>query len=89
MSDTLTLDMLKAGELGIIKKIKGSSRFKRRLVEMGFLAKSTIRVIKFAPLRDPGEYAINGYYVAIRKNEAADIIVEKMEGQALAAGSGG
>lgn len=79
MSITTTLDRLKTGELGTIKKIKNSSKFKRRLVEMGFLTDSQIRVIKFAPMRDPGEYAIYGYHVFIRRREAADIIVEKVE----------
>lgn len=79
MLATTTLDMLKTGELGTIKKIKNSSKFKRRLVEMGFLANSKIRVIKFAPMRDPAEYAIYGYHVSIRRREAADIIVEKIE----------
>ena len=77
MSD-ITLDELQTGELGIIKRIKTSSRFKRRLSEMGFLADSKIKVVKFAPMRDPGEYEIYGYHVSIRKNEAADIIVEKI-----------
>ena len=79
MSDVTTLDELRTGELGIIKKIKTTSKFKRRLSEMGFLAGSKIKVVKFAPMRDPGEYLIHGYHVSIRRHEASDIIVEKIE----------
>ena len=79
MPQNTTLDELKTGECGLVKKIRSNSRFKRRLIEMGFIPESKIRVIKFAPLRDPGEYALEGYHVAIRKTEAADITMERIE----------
>ena len=78
MPETTTLNMLRTGELGIIRKIKQRSRFKRRLVEMGFLPDTQIKVIKFAPMRDPAEYALCGYHVSIRRKEAADIVVDKV-----------
>lgn len=79
MADATTLDMLRAGDTGIIRRIKGNSKFKQRLVEMGFLRRTVLIVKKFAPLRDPAEYEINGYHVAIRRSEAADIVMESSD----------
>jgi ferrous iron transport protein B len=72
-----TLCDLKEGEEGIILKIKGRGIFRRRLMEMGFLAGKSIKVIKKAPLRDPVEYTIMGYQVSLRNSEAQLIEIGK------------
>ncbi len=72
-----TLCDLKEGEEGIILKIKGRGIFRRRLMEMGFLAGKRIKVIKKAPLRDPVEYTIMGYQVSLRNSEAQLIEIGK------------
>lgn len=65
-----TLCDLKEGEEAIILKIKGRGIFRRRLMEMGFIAGKSIKVIKKAPLRDPVEYTIMGYQISLRNSEA-------------------
>ncbi len=66
----VTLYDLVEGEEGIILKIKGRGMFRQRLMEMGFLAGKKVKVIKKAPLGDPVEYKIMGYYVTLRRSEA-------------------
>jgi ferrous iron transport protein B len=66
----VTLYDLVEGEEGIILKIKGRGMFRQRLMEMGFLAGKRVKVIKKAPLGDPVEYKIMGYYVSLRSSEA-------------------
>ncbi len=79
MSESATLDTLRTGESGVVKGISSNSRFRRRLMEMGFTRDASVRVIKFAPLRDPAEYALNGHHIAIRREEAASVVMVKVE----------
>ena len=66
----LTLNDLKTGEWGIIKKILAKGSFRKRLIEMGFTENTPIFVEKFAPLKDPVEYIIRGYHISLRHSEA-------------------
>ena len=77
MENLVTLDELRTGEEGIIVKILGNGAFRQRLLEMGFLPGTRIRVIRYAPLEDPVEYELKGYHVALRHEEAARVLVEK------------
>lgn len=69
----MTLYDLNQGEQGVIIKIKGTGAFRRRLMEMGFVAGQVVSVVKKAPLKDPVEYSIMGYFVSIRNEEAKHI----------------
>lgn len=66
----MTLLELKNGEQAIIQKVRGRGAFRRRIIEMGFVAGKTVTVIKKAPLQDPVEYSIMGYNVSLRNSEA-------------------
>lgn len=71
----MTLLDLKAGEKGIIAKVKGRGAFRKRILEMGFIKGKPVEVIKKAPLKDPIEYKIMNYYVSLRRSEAKMIEV--------------
>ena len=65
-----TLNELKEGETAIVVGVKGNSDFRKRILEMGFVAGSTVKVVKKAPLQDPIEYEIMGYHISLRRSEA-------------------
>jgi len=67
----MKLSELQNGEFGIISKVKGRGAFRKRITEMGFVKGKKVTVIKNAPLKDPIEYAIMGYEVSLRRNEAS------------------
>lgn len=73
----LRLEDLRTGEKGKIVKISGNGPFRLRLMEMGFVPGALVKVIRYAPLKDPVEYEIKGYHVSLRHEEAANILVEK------------
>ncbi len=75
----MTLLDLKAGEQGIIAKVKGRGAFRKRIMEMGFISGKPVEVIKKAPLQDPIEYKIMGYNVSLRRSEAKLIEVVRLE----------
>ncbi len=71
----MLLSELQNSEYGIIAKVKGRGAFRKRITEMGFVKGKKVTVVKNAPLKDPIEYAIMGYEVSLRRNEAALIEV--------------
>lgn len=68
----------KQGDRVKILKIKGSGRFKNRLMEMGFLKGENIEIVKYAPLQDPMEIKMKGYNLSLRLEEAENIEVEQV-----------
>ena len=71
---------LKRGEKAKIIKIRRLGELKKRLVDMGVTAGETIKLERNAPLGDPQEYIVKATGMAIRKEDAQHIEVEKIEG---------
>ncbi len=46
------------------------------MMEMGFVKGTEVGVVKFAPLSDPMELVIKGYHVSLRRDQAADILMD-------------
>lgn len=67
---------LKKGERGIITNIS-SNAIPLKLIEMGCLPGNTVEVIQVAPFADPMYLDINGCHLAIRKETATLIEIEK------------
>ncbi len=67
---------LKKGERGIITDIS-SNNIPLKLLEMGCLPGNTVELIQVAPFADPMYLNINGCHLAIRKETAALILIEK------------
>ena len=59
----------------MIVKVYGHGSFRKRIIEMGFVKGSKVKVILNAPLRDPIEYEIIGYKISLRREEADKIEV--------------
>ncbi len=66
---------LQTGEKGVIAKVNGHGSFRKRLIEMGFIAGKKVTVVLNAPLKDPIEYEILGYKLSLRREEAQMIEV--------------
>ena len=71
-----TLEQVKIGETGLIKKVEGEGRLRRRLFDMGVTPGASVYLRKVAPLGDPLEITIRGYELSLRKEEAKLIILE-------------
>lgn len=71
----MKLSDLNTGEQGVIVKVNGHGSFRRRLIEMGFIAGKKVTVVLNAPLKDPIEYEILGYKLSLRRSEAEQIEV--------------
>jgi Fe2+ transport system protein FeoA len=73
------LDEFKIGETGLIKKVEGEGRLRRRLFDMGVTPGATVYLRKKAPLGDPLEVTIRGYELTLRKTEAELVVLEVEE----------
>jgi len=71
-----TLSSCRQGETVIIKRIRGSSLLRKRLIEMGFLKGRELSIIKYAPLKDPMEVRLGDAHISLRTGEASGIDVD-------------
>ncbi len=72
----MTLRELKPGQHAKVTSISTTGTMKRRIMDMGVTPGVQIKVIKMAPLGDPIEVNVRGYELSLRKDEAAQIVVE-------------
>ena len=61
--------------IGISKESRGDSR--RRLLDLGFVKGATISIDLLNPLGEPHAYLIKGTSIALRKDQAAKILIKK------------
>lgn len=73
---SFTIADLKKGEKGIITDIS-SDAIPLKLLEMGCLPGNMVELLQVAPFSDPMYLNINGSHLAIRKETAALILIEK------------
>ncbi len=69
---------LKPGERGRILDVSGEDAITVRLMEMGLTDGEEIELIGRAPLGDPIEFAVRGYRLSLRSEEAQRISIERL-----------
>jgi len=75
----LKLSEAKVGKTYVVVKIYGKGLMKRRLMDLGIMTKAKLKVVGVAPLGDPLNIEVNGFNIAIRRNEASQVIVKEIE----------
>lgn len=77
--DAVRLSSLEENELaeiiGISKECRGESR--RRLLDLGFVKGTPIEIDLVAPLQETKAYLVKGATIALRKDQAAKILIKK------------
>jgi len=71
----LPLSRLAPGASGVIERVELASGAGRRLLDLGFVPGTAVRVLRRAPLGDPVSYELRGVRLALRRSEAARIWV--------------
>jgi len=69
------LSGLPPGTVAIVESVHGATDLRRRLLEMGFCNRTMVTAIRRAPLGDPIEFFLRGYYVSLRTEEARCVLV--------------
>ena len=70
------LASLKVGSAATISEIRVPPEYRGRLLEMGLIVGTPIKLVRFAPLGDPVEIKVRGYHLSLRKHEAEQIWVQ-------------
>lgn len=69
------LSELGVGCRGCVVSVGGDPEVKRRLLEMGFCNGACVEVVRRAPLRDPIEFRLRGYFLSLRDEQARHVVV--------------
>lgn len=74
----MTLDQIAVGTEVKIVAVGGEGQLRVRLLDMGLIPQTQVRVQKVAPMGDPIEIHLRGYELTIRKEDAARIEVTQI-----------
>ncbi len=74
----MTLDQIAVGKEVKIIKVGGEGQLRIRLLDMGLIPQTIVRVQKAAPMGDPIEIHLRGYELTLRKQDAARIEVAEV-----------
>lgn len=69
----MTLSDLPVGSSALIEAVGGERTFRRRLLELGLLPGTVVRLLRIAPLGDPLELWARGANLSIRRRDADQI----------------
>lgn len=75
---TITLAALRPGERGRLLRLECDPSVARRLMEMGFVPGTTVRLVRTAPLGDPIEVEVGAVHLTLRRAEACTLHVEPL-----------
>lgn len=75
----MTLNELPIGKEATILHVGGEGALRCRLLDMGLIPKTKVRIQKVAPMGDPIELRLRGYTLTIRIDDAKKIEVEAVE----------
>ncbi len=70
-----TIAELEKNQRGVVVGVQGRGAIKRRLMDMGLAPGAVVEVIQVAPLGDPIEIKLKGYRLALRRDEAARVLL--------------
>jgi ferrous iron transport protein A len=76
MEVSMTLNDLKAGQQAQVVDVTISGATGQRLLDMGFVEGTMVKIVRNAPLVDPIDLLVRGYHVSIRHAEAGGVEVE-------------
>ena len=74
----MTLDEMKPGQECEIVDVLADGSLGQRLLDMGFIPGTRIRVIRNAPLIDPVQLELKGYHISLRHSEAKKVEVKTL-----------
>jgi ferrous iron transport protein A len=69
------LSTLATGDRAIVLAVDSSTTAGRRLLDLGFVPGTEVRVVRRSPLRDPTAFYLRGSQLCLRRSEAARIRV--------------
>jgi Fe2+ transport system protein FeoA len=72
-----SLEELPRHQVAVVERVGGERSFRRRLLEMGLIPGTEVKVINVAPFGDPLEIEVRQSRLSIRRHEARLIEVRR------------
>ena len=73
----MTIDDLKIGQSGTIDQVGGEGALRRRVLDMGLIPGTAVKLQKVAPMGDPIQIQVRGYELTIRREDARRITLKE------------
>lgn len=64
------------GECARLSAVGGERSFRRRLMELGFLPGTSVRLVRCVPIGDLVELEVRGSHISLRRSEASALRFE-------------
>ena len=78
MKEITSLDEIILDETAIIEDVRCVGNIKRRLLDLGFIKGTKITPVLVSPSKDPRAFFIRGMTIAIREEEARQVLVSRI-----------
>lgn len=75
------LNEVEVGKTYVVKRIGGQGPVRKRIMDMGVTKGTEFYVRKVAPLGDPVQISLRGFELSFRKEDAALIQVQEVQGK--------
>ncbi len=72
----MSISELKPGQSARVTQVNGSGAIRQRLLDMGLVPRTTVKLERVAPAGDPIWIRVDGYQLSLRRSEAATILVD-------------
>lgn len=76
MQNFIPLHMMPLGSFGKVKKLTSSGNLRRRMLDLGLTINTSVEALRKSPSGDPTAYQIRGAVIALRCEEAEQILIE-------------
>lgn len=83
MYETLMLSTLPLGESAYVAEITAQPAMARRLADLGLIRGTRVTCMALSPAGDPCAYLIRGALIALRRADADQIWMERLQGGAV------
>ena len=80
MQGVISLSDIDIGQTAVIKKLCCVGSIRRRFLDIGLVSGTEVTCLMKSPCGDPTAYLIRGAVIAIRRKDAADILVLRKVG---------
>ena len=77
MYETLCLSALGEGESAYVTQVDAGPAMDRRLTDLGLVRGTRVTCVLRSPAGDPCAYLIRGALIALRRSDAAGVVLER------------
>ena len=76
MGEVRTICALHPGQTGIVRRLLSTGSIRRRLLDIGMIQGTPVECLGRSPAGDPSAYRIRGAVIAIRSEDAKNVLIE-------------